>query len=539
MMNTMRRGFLAVGTRRVHVRWLGKGAPLVMLHGSPGDSEMLHGEMRALAEAGHTCIALDTPGFGFSDALPGEVLTVPQLAAATAEAMAALGLPPCPVYGTHTGAAIGLELGVGFAPQVSSLVLEGVPMFTQAEIDALFSDYFAPLVLDPLGSHLFATWMRFRDQFTWFPWTARHVSRLNPVDRPSPDDIDHWVSMYYRSAKTYRPAYKAACHYGPHAAAAVRELRVPAVFMASAEDMLFPHLDRLPPLREGQRIARLPHDHAGKLRAISEYVAGLPGPGAFEFAPPQGAAGHAPALQFVNTGDGQVLLRRYGDASQPAVVLLHDAPGSGALHTDLARELSRDHHVLLPDLPGNGESSPPAAGCSALDSAAEAVQAVAAQVDPAGLQRYAVAGIGCGAAVAARLAACHDGRLHKLLLIDPPTPDEAVAQAIAPPLTPSPEGLHWLQAWMRARDSQVYTPWFDGRVAAQRRDQGRFDAAWLHEQTCALLASRHSFHRLPQEAWRFDAAPALAAARVPLAVQRGGDVAAFIRHHLQPTGAHA
>ena len=550
-----------MGTRRVHLRWLGSGPPLVMLHGSPGDSEMLHGEMHALAAAGHTCIALDTPGFGHSDALAGAVLTVPELAAATAQAMAALGLPPCTVYGTHTGAAIALELGVGFAPQVSALVLEGLPMFTLAEIHALFQGYFAPLALDPLGSHLFATWMRFRDQFTWFPWTARHVSRLNAVDRPSLEDIDYWVTMYYRSAKTYRPAYKAACHYGPHAEAAVRALRVPAVFMASAEDMLFPHLDRLPPLRDKQRIERLPHDHAAKLRAIAAYVGGLPGaPGAqtFDIIVPQGGAGEGASQQFIDSGGGQVLLRRYGDASLPAVVLLHDAPGSGALHIDLANDLARDHHVLLPDLPGNGESPPPAAGPSALEAAADAVLDI---VEQAGLQRHAVVGIGCGAAVAARLvarrfsppkeghAAQRAARLHQVLLIDPPVPDEATALAIAPPFTPTPEGGHWLQAWMRVRDSQIYAPWFDGRLAAQRRDQGCFDAEWLHTQTCALMASRHSFHRLPQEAWRFDAAAALAVASaasaargtdsVTFAVQHGGDMSAFIRHPIQPTGAIA
>jgi pimeloyl-ACP methyl ester carboxylesterase len=100
-MSRIERRYLSVDGRRVHYRRTGEGPPLVMLHGSPGDGEMLAEEMAAAARR-FTCLALDTPGFGDSDPLPGQVLTVADLAQATAEAMSALGLPPCRVYGTHT-----------------------------------------------------------------------------------------------------------------------------------------------------------------------------------------------------------------------------------------------------------------------------------------------------------------------------------------------------------------------------------------------------------------------------------------------------
>ena len=71
-----------------------------------------------------TVFALDTPGFGASDPLPGETLTVGDLARATAAGMRAIGLPPCPVYGTHTGALVALQLGADLPDQVTGLVLE-------------------------------------------------------------------------------------------------------------------------------------------------------------------------------------------------------------------------------------------------------------------------------------------------------------------------------------------------------------------------------------------------------------------------------
>jgi pimeloyl-ACP methyl ester carboxylesterase len=518
------RRYLSVDGRRVHYRRAGSGPPLVMLHGSPGDSAMLAGAMAVLAER-FSCFALDTPGFGGSDPLAGESLTVPQLAGATAAAMAALALGPCRVYGTHTGAAIALELGVGWPDQVSGLVLEGVPMFTAAEIEVLFEGYFAPMVADPLGGHLTRTWMRFRDQFTWFPWLSRDVTRLNPVDRPTPEEIDEWVSMFYRSCRTYGPAYKAACHYGPHAAAAVERLALPAVFMASAEDMLFPHLDRLPALREGQRIARLAYDPAAKYAAIADFAAGLPGAEAAPGPVAAGLAGTDPALGFVDTPDGQVFVRAYGDPSRPGVILLHDGPGTGLRLEGAARALAAQAHVVVPDLPGCGRSDAPAEGRPIVEVCGLAVQAVARAL---GLDRFVLGASGGGAAVAAAVLERAQTRATPVVLEAAPAPlAGGEADAIAPDLPLSPEGAHWLKAWLMVRDGEIYRPWFDGRVAAQRSTQGNFDADWLHDQTVALMDSRTTYHRLARAAARVDAAAALAKAAAPVTIAEPG---AFARH---------
>jgi pimeloyl-ACP methyl ester carboxylesterase len=525
----MERAYLTVEGRRVHYRRMGSGPPLVLLHGSPGDSALVEHEMAAAAGR-FTCFALDTPGFGGSDPLPGQVLTVKDLARATAAAMAALGLPPCPVYGTHTGAAIGVELGVGWPEQVSGLVLEGLPIFTQAEIDVLFNGYFAPMIADPLGGHFTATWVRFRDQFTWFPWLSRDVRRLNPVDRPTPEEVDHWVSMFYRSCKTYGPAYKAACYYGHGAFVAAQAQSVPTVYMASAEDMLFPHLDRLPPLKPGQSIARLPYDPAAKYQAIVDFAASLPG-GAQAPAPPSATlAGQDPAKGFVTAPHGQVFLRAYGDPSKPAVILLHDAPGTGLALEGLARSLASDAYVLVPDLPGTGES--PAAEALILDACADAVGAIVEAFD---LDRVTLAAIGCGCAAAAAFAVRRDPRLAAVLLEDPPIPSEAAAEAIAPPLPLTPEGSHWVKAWLMLRDGQIYRPWFDGRIAAQRRTQGNFDANWLHDQTTALMNGRTTYNRLPQAACRFDAPAALREGKITFEIAADDGIQALIASTLAAT----
>jgi pimeloyl-ACP methyl ester carboxylesterase len=523
-MHKVERRYISVEGRRVHYRRQGEGPPAVLLHASPANSEMVLAEMAAAAPR-FTCFAFDTPGFGESQKLDGDTLTVTDLAAATAASMAALDLPPCPVFGTHTGSAIALELGVLAPDRVTGLVLDAVPLFTEAEMASIFQDFFVTFPADPLGAHLTSTWMRFRDQFTWFPWKARHVSRLNPVDRPSPADIQFWVMMYSRARKTYMPAYRAACFWGQRGVAAAEALRVPAVFMATEEDMLFGHLDRLPSLRDNQRVVRLPYDTAAKHQAIVGFLREFAGPAAVPIARPQQPVGRDPAVQFIDTQDGQVFIRCYGERSKPAVILLHDAPGTGLLLDGLARGLAGAAFVIVPDLPGTGESEAPEADRPILEASADAVGCIA---DALGVEQFALAAIGCGAAVAASFANRPDPRLTELLLEDVPRPDEAAAQQIAPPIPLTPEGTHWLQTWLMVRDQQIYRPWFDGTIAAQRKTQGNFDAEWLHDQTFALMKSRETYHLLPQAAFRFDSAASLATARVPVRIAPSGGLGDLI-----------
>jgi pimeloyl-ACP methyl ester carboxylesterase len=521
-MPEIKRRYISVEGRSVHLRMVGAGPPLVMLHGSPGDSEMLISEMTAASHR-FTCIAFDTPGFGDSAPLPGDTLTVADLADATAAAMATLGLGPCRVYGTHSGAAIALELGVRWPEQVSGLVLEGVPIFTEEEMTALFEGYFAPLVPSPLGGHLTETWMRFRDQFIWFPWTSRSVHRLNPVDRPTPEEVDPWVSMFYRSCKTYRPAYRAACFYGPLALRAAEALTTPCVYMAAREDMLFLHLDRLPPLKPGQSIERLEDSGASKHSAIARFASALPG--GWSALPPL-AAPSDPNRMFVDTPSGQVFVRRYGQPGSPALILLHDTPGSGLGVTGLAEGLAARFHVLVPDLPANGRSDAPAVAASVLEASGDAIAAIADAFD---LPSFILAARGYGAAVAAQVAERGDPRLLAVFMDAPPVgPDEAAAAAVAPDLPLSAEGAHWVKAWMMLRDGQIYAPWYDGRIVAQRTTQGNFDAQWLHDQTVALMQSRATYHRLPREAARFDSAAAFADSPFPVHIAQDGDLAALI-----------
>ena len=97
--------------------------PLVMLHASPGSAKQLEGLIAPLA-AHRRVVALDTRGNGDSTPLPIDSPTIHDFAAATIEALDALDLGRCDLYGTHTGASIAMEVALAQPQRVRRLVLD-------------------------------------------------------------------------------------------------------------------------------------------------------------------------------------------------------------------------------------------------------------------------------------------------------------------------------------------------------------------------------------------------------------------------------
>jgi pimeloyl-ACP methyl ester carboxylesterase len=520
---TIRRRFLQVGGRRVHYLRAGDGPPAVLVHSSPANARLLVKEIAHLARD-HTVFAFDTPGFGLSDPLPGATLSVADLADALAETLAAIGMPRCPLFGTHTGAAIGLEFGVRHPDRVTGLMLDGVPAFTGDECERFFGGYFQPIPPTPLGGQYAETWTRFRDQSIWFPWTNRTPEHLNRYDLSPPHSTHLWASMYFEAAEHYTPAYRAASFYGARAIAAAAELTVPAAFCATETDMLHPHLDRLPPMRDGQAIVPIGSSYERKRQLIAERFAlyGADGPAPADRDAIRSSTGVA--RQFVDGDAGQLHLRHAGDRGAPPLLLLHDAPGSGEQAEALVAELAMRFFVVAPDLPGNGESD---AFASAPDADTLAGSALAV-LDRLGIERAVVYGIGFGASIALALADRHPDRAAALVvqgLALPDAEERADMQArYAPPVAIEPDGAHWYRTWLMLRDMQVYWPWYNRTLAGQRRVDADFGARPLHRRTMDVMRAHASYGQLIHAALDHDAAAALGALAVPLVQVRDPQV---------------
>ncbi|WP_425229957.1 alpha/beta fold hydrolase [Sphingomonas sp.] len=517
----MRRRFLQVGDRRVHYRRAGGGPPCVLVHSSPADARLLMGEIEHLASS-WTVFAFDTPGFGLSDPLPLREMHVADLADALAQTFAALAMPPCPIYGTHTGAAIALEFGVRYPDLVTGLVLDGVPVFSDAECAATFGDYFRKLPISDLGGHYAETWTRFRDQAIWFPWCERTAANLNGYDLPPPLSTDRWVSMYFEAADTYEPAYRAASFYGKRAVAAAAELTCPAVYCALSTDMLYPHLAWLPPMKPGQMIIDVDASEMKRRDLIADSFVRFGSAGVAPDDPPALTSSSPVERQFVDGATGQVHLRFAGDRAAPPLLLLHDAPGSAEqAHAQIAA-LASTFFVIAPDLPGHGHSDALAGAPSIEAFAREAITALGLL----GVDSAVIYGIGFGSSVALVMAEMAPdlvlGIALEGVLLPPPALGEELADRFAPKIEVNADGSHWYRTWLMLRDSQIYWPWYDHRERALRRMPGVPCARRLHRWTLDVMRGRASYAALIHAALAHDAEGALLHASSALVLISGG-----------------
>jgi pimeloyl-ACP methyl ester carboxylesterase/uncharacterized RmlC-like cupin family protein len=117
------------------------------------------------------------------------------------------------------------------------------------------------------------------------------------------------------------------------------------------------------------------------------------------------------------TTNGTTIHIRYGGAG-PAVVLLHGYGETGDMWAPLARDLARDHLVVVPDLRGLGLSSKPGGGYDKRTQAGD----VAGVMDALNVDRADLVTHDIGNMVGYAFAALHPERVRTLVLIDAPPP---------------------------------------------------------------------------------------------------------------------
>lgn len=182
------RHFCRVQDRWLHYRRLGQGPAVLLFHQTPQSSQTMEPLMRLLAR--HcTAIAVDTPGFGQSDALPEKVWSMAALSDLMLAFMNQLGLETVGVCGQHTGAAMAAELARRHPSRVLALALDGIPLFNAQECETILPHQLYRFVPAADGSHLTWAWSRFRDGWMFFPWSERHLSHRRDVDMPNADTL--------------------------------------------------------------------------------------------------------------------------------------------------------------------------------------------------------------------------------------------------------------------------------------------------------------------------------------------------------------
>ena len=443
----------AAGGRAAAYQRGGNGPAVVLLHESPRSSGAVMPLAERLARR-YTVFAIDTPGFGLSDALPVTRPSADDFAFALAQTLDAIGIARAPVYGTHTGAVIAIAYGLKFPERTSALVLDGFPVFTPQEQEESLASYLTPFAVDWEGTHLAWLTSRVKDQFTVFPWYRRGQSARLPWPLASVTLINQVIVDLMSAGNSYRDAYASAFRFVAHEPAA--RVTVPTAIMARSDDLLFPHLERLTTLGPMVTVHRLGPDRGAWAAAIGDYFATADA----SVAPAVVTVPRVPtalSLQavrcIIHVGDNSIGLRIWGNSTLPALLLLPPIPGAAIGVDAEARILSDTHRVFAVDLPGIGVSSP-AAGIEAIAALLQ-VLASALQIDVA---KVVAMGESCsiGVALAQLMPAA------EVTLVDPIPDDTALRTQLVREMAdvaPRLDGRHLHAAWHQLRDRSLWRPW--------------------------------------------------------------------------------
>jgi pimeloyl-ACP methyl ester carboxylesterase len=471
--------------RPVHYRRSGNGPAVVLLHQTPQSSKTMEPLMRRFgARPGARCttIALDSPGFGLSERLPGDVWTMDQLCDWLAATLDALGIERAAFCGQHTGATIATEFAVRHPARVAALACDGYTAFTQEECTSILPHQLYRFTPAWDGSHLVWAWSRFRDGWMFFPWSVRTRERRRDVEMPDAAHIQSWqIIELLRSRENHLAIYPPVFEWnGP---AAARALKVPALLAGTRDDQLYPHLDRLGGVGANVELLRLPVGAREALEnALVAFICGHLEKATAPGQPPDAAADEHGNL--LTNAEGLTLRwKRFAGAGE-ILVALHGA-GESSVQALQAVEGRHAGPIAAFDLPGHGESA------GAVLAPAEAAARVAKAIQSAKLARMRLWGRGYGAAVAAELArlagdAVVHLELEELRLLEESERTQWLEQ-YAHPIVPEWDGTHLVRLWNEIRDREFFTPWFRRTREAIRKVEPDVDAERLTQRVFAAL----------------------------------------------------
>jgi len=240
----------------------GDATPLLLLHQTPRSIDE-YAEVAPILAQGRRVVAVDTPGYGASDRVPGQP-TVALYADAMTAVLNELGLARAIVVGHHTGALIGFEMAAATPERVERLVLSG-PIYMDEAMRAHLRQLFEQWRVVPDGSHLKKKWDAMQT------WLAR------------PDLIQRVLVDLLRAGEASEQGHFASAEYRMEDR--LKLVRCPALLIFSRRDF-FATPESAGPLRAALRPCREAFIDAGVFpaneaplefaRLILEYVGGPP-----------------------------------------------------------------------------------------------------------------------------------------------------------------------------------------------------------------------------------------------------------------------
>jgi pimeloyl-ACP methyl ester carboxylesterase len=232
------------------------------------------------------------------------------------------------------------------------------------------------------------------------------------------------------------------------------------------------------------------------------------------------------ARRFADLPHDQLLYRAGGTGGPAPLVLLHGAGSNGASLAPLAAALGATRAVLVPDLPGCGDSDALAMPQPEISDFADVL---AGFLDSLGLAHCDLHGAHLGARIATEAALRHPARVRRVILDGCGFYDDAGRQEmldhVAPQVLPDADGAYLHAAYAMCRDYFRFFPWFR-REDAHRRPGPEPSPQALHTRLLELLRNGTTYAKPYHAALRYRMEDALPHLRLPvlLAAARGDNV---------------
>lgn len=495
----IRRGFVTLGSRQLHYRTAGSGDPVVLIHQSPTSARTLDAQTLGFAQAGFCAIAIDIPGLGRSDPLGLPQPEIGDQAIALEQALDALGLQRVALYGSHTGALICCAFAVRSPQRVSTVLIDGYPIYTRGESERRVATYFPAFEPRWDGGHLLWLWARLREQYLFWPWNIPGESTAARCDVPDAAFLTDGVIDLLRVGNDYRLPYAAAFRCA--AAELLALIRVPTWHLAAPDDSLTQALGLLEGMPACSQVATVSADpHERIAQEVALLARHRPGPAMPDF---ERAAAAPCSLSirraYCDSVLGQLALRLAGPASSGRpLIVLPPTPGSGRQIEGEISALAARRPVIGIDAPGCGDSGVDHGGSPL--SMNELVAALGDAIDRLGLDDFDLYGQAGGANLALHLAQTHRG-VRRVAVQSPVRlclSDRTQIERHAPAIVAQPDGTHLLAFWHQMRNRHLFRPWFDERLSARRTDVAGLAVDRLDQEVLAMLESWRSWHQV----WR-------------------------------------
>jgi pimeloyl-ACP methyl ester carboxylesterase len=238
----MEQKFIITKGIRIHYRQMGEGEPIILLHASPRSGKMLENFGKILAETFQVIIP-DLPGYGFSDAIPQKVNNLYEVVPYLKAFSEALNIENPSIYGTATGAQLGIAYALTYPLDVKNLFLDNPAHFSENEHQQISEKYFIDLSPKSDGSHLVNLWNHAKDSMMYFPWYDHSEEAQFSKTVPSDVVIADTVQAYIVAGERYDELYRAAFLH--ERAEKIQQLSVPTVIFKWKASILLKYIDAL------------------------------------------------------------------------------------------------------------------------------------------------------------------------------------------------------------------------------------------------------------------------------------------------------